>query len=348
MHARRAGMEPHHSWYYCAPCRSAHPPSTHERHVKAKHLVKGLMTFVPGSSRVLPSTTTGGTNTALYCYGVWIKHLTMLHQHAGLTRVPDTVAELGPGDSLGIGLAALLSGADHYEALDVVEFASPAANREVFEELVSLFEQRAPSPARGFPDFWQYMGDERFPHHILTDDVLAESLAPQRVDAVRRALSGESVHDISIDYRVPWSDSSVVRPGSIDLVLSHSVMEHVSDVDAAYGAIARWLRPGGVMSHQIDFTSHGLSDQWNGYRAYPEPLWKAILGRRPFLINRAPYSVHRELIDRHGFEVTCDLQNLRCDGIERARLARRWRSMSDADLNCAGAYLQARRSAASR
>jgi SAM-dependent methyltransferase len=313
--------------------------------VKAKHLVKGLLTFVPGSSHVLPGTTTGGTNTALYCYGVWIKHLTMLRRHAGLTRVPDTVAELGPGDSLGIGLAALLSGANHYEALDVVPFASPTANLEVFEELVSLFERRAPSPAEGFPDFWQYMDDDLFPHHILTDDVLAASLAPRRVDAVRRALRGEPVDDISIDYRVPWTDRSIVRPATVDLVLSHSVMEHVGDLDATYGAIARWLRPGGLMSHQIDFTSHGLSQTWNGYRAYSEPLWKAIVGRRPFLINRAPCSVHQELIDRHGFQVTCCLKNLRSDGIERARLARRWRSISDADLECAGAYVQARRPA---
>lgn len=313
--------------------------------MKAKHLVKGLITFVPGSSLVLPSTTTGGTNTALYCYGVWIKHLTLLHRHAGLTSVPDTVAELGPGDSLGIGLAALLSGANHYEALDVVPFASPAANRDVFEELVSLFERRAPSPAEGFPDFWQYLGDDLFPHHILTDEVLAAALAPERVDAIRRALRGEPVDGISIDYRVPWTDSAIVRSESVDLVLSHSVMEHVGDIDATYGAIARWLRPGGVMSHQIDFTSHGLSEKWNGYRAYPEPLWKAIVGRRPFLINRAPCSVHLELIDRHGFEVTCSLQNLRSDGIERGQLARRWRSISDADLRCAGAYVQARRGA---
>lgn len=313
--------------------------------MKAKHLVKGLVTFVPGSDRILPSTTTLGTNSARYCYGVWIKHLTMLHRHAGLTRVPDTVAELGPGDSVGIGLSALLSGANHYEALDVVPFASSAANLEVFDELVALFQQRAPSPAEGFPNFWQYLDDDLFPHQVLTDDVLVAALSPERIEAIRGALSGEPGHEasgISIHYRVPWTDSSVLRPASVDLVLSHSVMEHVVDLDATYGAIARWLRPGGLMSHQIDFRSHGLSETWNGYRAYPEPLWKLILGKRPFLINREPCSTHLESIDRHGFEVTCYLQNFRSDGIERSQLAKRWRSLSDEDLNCAGAYVQTR------
>ena len=54
--------------------------------MKAKHLVKGLATFVPGSEHLLPGTKTRGTDSALYCYGVWIKHLTMLHRHAGLGR----------------------------------------------------------------------------------------------------------------------------------------------------------------------------------------------------------------------------------------------------------------------
>lgn len=310
--------------------------------MRAKHLVKGLVTLVPGSGRLLPSTKTGGTNSALYCYGVWIKHLTMLHRHAGLNTVPDTVAELGPGDSLGIGLSALLSGASHYEALDVVPFASTDQNLEVFDELVSLFERRAPSPAAGFPNFWQYLDDDRFPHRILTDDVLAASLAPERVHRIRRLLCGATFDDLAINYRVPWTDDALVRPRSVDLVLSHSVMEHVVDIDATYSAIVRWLRPGGLMSHQIDFTSHGLSEQWNGYRAYPEVMWKAVLGKRPFLINRAPSSVHRAMIDRLGFDVTCYLQNYRSDGIERAKLAKSWRWLSDDDLNCAGAYVQAR------
>ena len=310
--------------------------------MRPKHLVKGLITFVPGSSHLLPVTTTGGTNSAIYCYGVWIKHLTMLHQHGGVDAVPNSVAELGPGDSLGIGLSALLSGANRYEALDVVPFASTDANLDVFDELVSLFQQRAPSPAEGFPNFRQYLGKDLFPHRILTDEALSASLAPERIDAIRRVLRGEAGDGVSINYRVPWTDDAVVSAASVDLVVSHSVMEHVVDIDATYAAIARWLRPGGLMSHQIDFTSHGLSEQWNGYRAYPELLWKAILGRRPFLINRAPCSVHRELIDRHGFEVTCFLRNARDDGIERAKLAARWRSISDDDLNCAGAYVQAR------
>ena len=57
-----------------------------------------------------------------YCYEVWIKHLTMLNEHDSVP-VPKTFAELGPGALLGVGLAALLSGADTYYALDIIKYS---------------------------------------------------------------------------------------------------------------------------------------------------------------------------------------------------------------------------------
>jgi hypothetical protein len=64
--------------------------------------------------------TGGESKSASYCYSVWQRHLTMARQN-GLQEVPHTVVELGPGDSLGVGLAALLSGAKHYYAFDTIK-----------------------------------------------------------------------------------------------------------------------------------------------------------------------------------------------------------------------------------
>jgi len=50
-----------------------------------------------------------------------------------------TVAELGPGDSIGIGLAAVLSGATHYIGLDTYPYAGNTCNLDTFEELMQLF-----------------------------------------------------------------------------------------------------------------------------------------------------------------------------------------------------------------
>jgi hypothetical protein len=133
----------------------------------------------------------------------------------------------------------------------------------------------------------------------------------------------------------------------VDLLLSHSVLEHVVDLDKTYRAIRTWLRPGGWMSHQIDFKCHGLSGEWNGYRGYPEPLWKLVLGSRPFLLNRQPWSTHARLLEENGFELVCVMrQHIRDRGLRRDQLAARWRDISEDDLTCSGAFVQARRGVA--
>src|SRR4051812_33985734 len=98
--------------------------------IKLRSLMIGMATYVPGVRR-LGGRKTGGTISARYCYSVWPRHLWMLHRSA-LRIGFDTVIELGPGDSIGIGLAALLSGVQRYIALDVVPYASQATNLQVF------------------------------------------------------------------------------------------------------------------------------------------------------------------------------------------------------------------------
>src|SRR5258706_2920262 len=58
-------------------------------------------------------TNTGGTDNARYCYSVWLRHLAHVRA-AGLAANPASVLELGPGASIGVGLAALLSGSSTY------------------------------------------------------------------------------------------------------------------------------------------------------------------------------------------------------------------------------------------
>jgi hypothetical protein len=312
--------------------------------MRFKPLIKGLLTFIPGVERILPRRATGGTDSAPYCYTVWLKHLTLLREN-GMVSMPAALAELGPGDSLGIGLAGVLSGADRYYALDVARYSDTRANLKMLEELVALFETRAPRPIKGWPDFDKYLDEDLFPRRILDDGLLKRALAEKRLAAIRKALEDpEREGDtVTIKYMVPWSDDRVIQEDTVDLVLSHSVLEHVVDLEATYRAIHLWLKPGGMMSHQIDFTSHSLSEKWNGYWAYSDLLWKIMAGKRPFLINREPHSVHLDLAKKYGFNVVCDLQAHRTDGIQRSELSGRWKHVSDDDLTCSGAFIQARK-----
>ncbi len=325
--------------------------------MKMKLIAKGLLTYIPGTQvlkeivshlpggeQLVGKRMHGGTSYAHYCYDVWLKHLTHLWQN-GMHQMPTTLAELGPGDSLGIGIAAMLSGVDHYVALDVVRHSNLKNNLRVLDELVAMFKSRAPRPAKGWPDYDQYLDDKLFPGHILTDDVLKRSLDDQRIEAIRAALkSSQGKSDgLSIRYLVPWSDESVIEQASVDVITSHSTLEHVVDVEHTYHALCSWLKPGGTMTHQIDFKAHGSSAKWNGYRSYTEFEWKLILGKRPFWINRQPLSVHLKNMQSNGLEVICALTNLRDNGIKRTQLAEQWKAISDEDLRCAGAFVQAKK-----
>src|SRR5260370_9951425 len=76
-------------------------------------IAKGLASKIPG---VRSSPKGGDAPSASYSYDVWMKHLWHLSKN-GLQKVPETVVELGPGQSLAVGLAALLSGANAYYGL---------------------------------------------------------------------------------------------------------------------------------------------------------------------------------------------------------------------------------------
>jgi SAM-dependent methyltransferase len=257
--------------------------------------------------------------------------------------VPRVLAELGPGDSLGIGLAALLSGVERYYALDVVKYSDTEKNLPIFDELVRLFRRRAGRPSVGWPDYDRYLDDKLFPGHILTASLLGDSLAPERVERIRSSLIDADPNDSMIAYMAPWSDERVVERGTVDAVISHAVLEHVTDPDAAYRALSQWLRPDGMMSHQIDLTSHGITREWNGHWSIPEPLWRVTLGKRPYLLNRMPCSVHVGLLEKHGFEIVHLMKKQREPGIDRSRLSGRWRELSDDDLACSDCFIIARK-----
>jgi hypothetical protein len=160
-------------------------PYTYERPhlMRLIPVAKGVATYSPVLYKVMAKWRaggTGGTDTAAYCYGVWLKHLTLLWANS-LRAISDTIAELGPGDSLGIGLAALLSGVNHYYALDVVHYANTPRNLLIFDQLVALVQQHAGWPAKGWPDYDQYLDANLFPSHILTKRVLKMALALDRL-----------------------------------------------------------------------------------------------------------------------------------------------------------------------
>ena len=305
-----------------------------------KQITKGALTFLPGIGALLDRRGSGGTASAEYCYDVWLKHLTLLHE-AGMECMPSTVAEIGPGGTLGVGIAALLSGATRCIGLDVVEYADVEKNLRILDELVLLMRERHGRFIKGWPNYDEYLPDSLFPNHILNDELLGRSLADERVDAIREALihMGETIDGISVSYHVPWSSPKVISTSSVDLVLSHSTMEHVEDLELAYYAMAEWCADNAWCSHQIDYTSHGLMSDWDGYRTYSEAVWKIIKGKRAYLINRAPHSEHLRLLSKNGFHVKAQWLNKVEKYLAKNRLAKRWCELSEDDRASQGSFV---------
>ena len=314
-----------------------------------KMLAGGLISYLPNQQMFgLRGTVLYGIRLpASYYYSIWLRHLVKTHESRGPTT-PDVVAEIGPGDALGIGIAALLPGARRYIALDIVPCASNSENLQVFDEMVAFFRARAPIPDHTvYPEAEPALESYAFPGHILGATRLSQSLAPDRLELVRRAVASAGSPDvaagesISISYVVPWSDARALRPSSVDLILSQAVLEHVDDLEGVYRAMAAWLRPGGWISHAIDFRSHGVSPYGNGHWAYPSVLWKVCRGRRPFLLNRQPHSSHLKLIGQSGFRMVRDEPVFEEPPLARGSLARTFRQLSDSDLRTSRAFIQA-------
>lgn len=303
-------------------------------------LFKGMMTFIPGAYNFFSVKKPSGTESARYCYSVWLRHLVMGDTN-GLPTNPKVIAEIGPGDSIGIGLAALISGAEKYYGFDIVDYASVEKNLKVFDELVSLFKNKQDIPGvNEFPRIHPGLSDYTFPNHLLSDDRLHSVLNDHRLNLIRQSIVNVNATGSMIQYKVPWYDSNILEKGSVDMIFSQAVLEHVDDLNLAYERMYDWLKIGGVMSHEIDFKSHGSASEWNGHWTYSDFIWKVVKGKRPYLINRLPYSQHIKFMKEVGFKVVCDMTHQMPSKITRSDLAPRFKNMQTADLTTSVAFIQ--------
>jgi hypothetical protein len=303
-----------------------------------RRLISGLLTFLPGG-RFLTERSTGGTGSAPYCYWVWLHHL-ILARRNGLAENLRVVAELGPGDSLGTGLAAVLSGVNRYYAFDVVSYAETEMNLRVFEELAELYARRTPVTHAFRSPMFEL---DAFPKDEVPEEVLERTLTAARLEAVRAAVRrpGQEHAGVIVSYQPNWLGTREAPDEQAQFLFSQAVLEHVDDLSGAYAAMSRWLGPGGYMSHEIDFRSHNFARGWNGHWTFSDASWALIRGRRRYAINREPLSTHLRLIRDAGFRIVEVKRLVSPSEIRPARLAPRFRSLDEEDLTTRTALIQA-------
>ena len=182
------------------------------------------------------------------------------------------------------------SGCEAFTAIDAVQHFKKDANIAVLHDIHRLFRQKQPVPGQDeFPLVKPLLDTYAFPFfltsnskHITVEYKEEEAEALKDIDSSSSLISFLPAHSIG-DHK---------NASKFDLVFSQAVLEHVDDLPLIYAMCTKWLKPGGLMSHTIDFKCHGVSSQWNGHWTYLPFLWRVLLGRRAYFINRKPLSYH--------------------------------------------------------
>jgi len=294
---------------------------------KVRNILTGTLTFIPplNAWRARHSTS-GGTLSLSYCYSVWRRHLQLLLE-AGFRPEGACIAELGPGDTIGVGLAALLSGVRQYSGLDLVPFAHGFDPVPFFDELCRIAEEEG---KRG-----EATRSDAQPVRILSRDDIVRIRTE-----LERGMKAGSV----LNYCAPWHRASIPA-GSLDLVLSQSVLQYSDCMPDVYQSMFHWLRPGGYASHRIDCSAGYLSPHWNGHWAYSDFEWRLTRGRREFLMNREPIGVHLKTAEAAGFQVVILKRDVGEGGLPPSALCPKFQNLDAVDSTTRGANLVLRRPA---
>ena len=261
-----------------------------------------------------------------------------------MSTIPEWIAEFGPGDSLGVGLCALLCGAIKYRGFDTANFTQPAREKAILDRLVELFALRQPRPQKGWPDFDAHLPPSLFPEGILSDSHLQRTLDPSRVARLKADIDDRQAGaaDTSMELIAPWQQRAEEFKQEFDLVMSHTVLQYMADLHGYFRHCARLLKPGGWMSHQIDFASMGMTRVWNGHLAYDDTYWKLLTRDQRWFSARKLLSDYLSAIEACGLQLVHVERRFTPGGLARDQLAPAFRNASDDDINCSGAYLIAR------
>lgn len=315
--------------------------------MKIKHLLKGFLKgklrgiyklLLSNSSiarRYLRKSEKAGGNS-LYCYRIWMNHL----KNWSLVndKIPKVIVEIGSGNSLGVGLAALLSGADSFYALERTQFWNIEINIRVFDELVDVFKKEYK------PQQTIVKSDEKsdeslnFHSHILTKEHLKYCLKKKRLKKIRKELHKPfDINNAYVRSVIPWKRIDIIEDNTVDYIFSHTVLQHVDNLPNTYKAMSKWLKVGGCISHKIDFKSMNTTKLWNQHWTLNELEWRIVTGEIN-LINREPLSSHLKLIESNNFKILHEIKTTSNNELNENDLSDDFKHLDENDLTTSGYY----------
>jgi len=222
----------------------------------------------------------------------------VLAQHARVTgSKAKSLLELGPGNSLGTALFAAAAGVERMWLADVGDFAS--SDMAFYRQLAGMV------PA--------------YPGH-------------QRINFTDRAAMLAS---LNATYLADGTASLAEIPdGSLDLILSTAVLEHVGRADFPLLAreMMRLLRPGGTAYHEVDLMDH-LGGAQNNLR-FSQATWESpLMAKSGFYTNRLRCAEILQIMRDAGFEAALTrVTRWGTPPTPREALAEQFRGLPDEEL----------------
>lgn len=217
----------------------------------------------------------------------------------------------------GMQLVELGTGWVHWEAM---------FTRLFYDVKIKLFDVW---DNRQFQGFLHYVGELR---HRLASEIKRDPEAIKKAEALLdRVLETKSFEEayalLGFEYIIdPTGSLRAIEDGSVDLVISSDVMEHVprDAVPALCADLKRILRPGGHVSQQIVYVDHlTIYDRAvhpKNYLRYSDRQWRWWLQNDVQYINLLQPSDFQKAFTSNGFEIVnvenvqlCDSSKLKID-----------------------------------
>ena len=244
-----------------------------------------LRNLIPENNR------TKGNSEPAYPVHILNRNLHILESYLDLSnRHNFSVAEIGPGDSLTIGILMLLSGFGRYSAFDAYTYATIDSS---FDYALASLEYLKSHTNSSFV----------YPQRNLKayDSTVSKYLTPLKDISINPSLVKETKSKLS--YFSPYSFFQLSN-SRFHIIFSQACLEHISDINSFFEATYNSLLPGGIFLTQIDFKSHGRSLLWNGHYRYSEKQLLSINSKKAFRwINGLPPSYYLKLAQQVGFTV---------------------------------------------
>lgn len=203
------------------------------------------------------------------CLNSRFEELKELLECSGIDIREKSVLELGPGNSYALAFGFLIHGARKYTMVDKFPrmFESDYQRRFLAREI----------------EFFERVYDRD-----LSDVV--DNCVVNKEKVVFFENGADRLKDID--------------DGSIDILLSNSVLEHVKNIDSAIDEMKRVIRPGGVMVHFVDLRDHYNFNNPLLFLKYSDRAWNTLLTKEGYsYTNRWRADEYLVAFESRGFEI---------------------------------------------